>query len=509
MPRNNFFHKIGLLKQGFSDQGFYVKRLLDFNVKIYLKNLNKFSYEELHDTGARRALRLFHLAAKRAPAYKDFLNKNRINPERIKRAGDLNFIPPINKDNYITNYPFQSQLIDGEYRNISLFSVSSGSSGKPTFWPRSTYLEYETAILHEVFLETFFQISKLRTLAIVAYSMGLYVAGTFTVQSLQHLSRKGYPIYVLSPGINISEIIDVLVSWNQQIDQVIIFGYPPFVKDIIDQALKLNDRVFKKKVGFIFGAESFSEEWRENILSRVGIQNETDIIMSSMNTYGSADAAILGHETPLSIAFRRLINKQQKNESLFGQKDLPTIVQYNPLMKYFQAEGEKLIFTANAGVPLIRYDIGDLGGIIPQEKYRDTDIDQEHGVWKRLPMLYLRGKSTNVATIYGVKIFPENIKTALEDVEIEKLVSGKFVLETKYDLDNNQYLQINIETSDETIITQDNKNIIISLIYSKLLQSNLEFRQLESKIGKRALPKVSFFQRGYFALQKSKHKWIN
>ena len=59
-----------------------------------------------------RPLKLFHEAARRVPAYKDFLKKNKVNPAKIKTFKDFQFVPPISKKNYLRQYPLEKLVWD-------------------------------------------------------------------------------------------------------------------------------------------------------------------------------------------------------------------------------------------------------------------------------------------------------------------------------------------------------------------------------------------------------------
>ena len=47
----------------------------------------------------KRPVLIFHEAAKRVPAYKDFLKKHKVNPSKIKTLHDFKQVPIIDKKN--------------------------------------------------------------------------------------------------------------------------------------------------------------------------------------------------------------------------------------------------------------------------------------------------------------------------------------------------------------------------------------------------------------------------
>ena len=246
-----------------------------------------------------------------------------------------------------------------------------------------------------------------------------------------------------------------------------------------------------------------------------------------MNTYGSADAAILGHETPLSILIRRLSSKDKElNQALFNDLRLPSLHQYYPFLKFFEkTEKGDLIFTTRGGLPLLRYNIGDQGGIISFNKMMKIlnqygyslnlikselrKYNAEHLFWK-LPFVYLFGRADLAATLYGVKIYPENIKAGLEDKNLKNICNAKFVMSTKYNKNQDQYLFINIELlkniKPSQVLTKKIKNIVIK----NLRATNLECNRLFEAIDPKAILKIklSTYGKSKYFLASIKQNWV-
>jgi len=60
------------------------QRLASFSIEKARRQLTETSEDEWQSRGEKRALALFHTAAEHVPAYKDFLKKNKIKPDKIK-----------------------------------------------------------------------------------------------------------------------------------------------------------------------------------------------------------------------------------------------------------------------------------------------------------------------------------------------------------------------------------------------------------------------------------------
>ena len=79
----------------------------------------------------------------------------------------------------------------------------------------------------------------------------------------------------------------------------------------------------------------FSEEWRDLVARPAGMANP---VTDSASPYGTADAGVLGDETPLSVSIRRfLADSPELASELFGDLRLPTLVQYDPGSRFFEA----------------------------------------------------------------------------------------------------------------------------------------------------------------------------
>lgn len=468
--------------------------------------------------GENMALKLFKLASTQIPAYKDFLKKNRINPEKINTIADFKEVPTVDKKNYLLRYPIDKLCWDGEIHKADMISLSSGSSGEPFFWMRGREQEEETRLSHELFLIDSFGIDKHTTLFIVSFAMGMWVAGTLTHRAVQIIAEK-YKMTVITPGINKNDVLNIVNKIGSQYDQIIIAGYPPFVKDIIDEGETKGLNWKKFNVKFLFAAETFSEKWRDYVYDKVGADN---IFKDSLNIYGTADALILGHETPLSIFVRRTADTNPKiyKDIFVHEERVPTLVQYNPVLRFFENIGGKLVFSAFSGIPLLRYDIGDNGSLIGLGRMRE--IFSKHSinlnnqarsndlsVWN-LPFLYVFGRSDFTASLYGINIYPENIRDALANDIIEKYVSGKFTMLTKNDNNFDRYLEINVELKNAKInTTKDLEFKVKEAIVSILRNKNNEYNELYKSLGIKAEPKINLCSYGHdeFFKEGVKQKW--
>lgn len=437
------------------------------------------------------ALALFREVVAYVPAYRAFLTQQGITFNSIQTFEDFVNLPLITKNNYHSRYPLAELCRNGKLEQCDAIAVSSGSTGKPTFWPRFFTDELQIATRFEQIFHDSFHADTRPTLAVICFTLGTWVGGMFTTNCCRYLASKGYPITVVTPGNNKEEIFRVVQELGLSFEQVVLLGYPPFLKDVIDTGIARGVEWQQYQIKLVMAGEVFSEEWRSLVGERVGSKNP---YYDSASLYGTADAGVLGNETPLSICIRRfLADNPDAARALFGESRLPTLVQYDPISRFFEVyDGSvdaystkgTLLFSGDNGIPLIRYHISDNGGLISYEAMLNflaelgfdpiTALQGERGVYP-LPFVFVFGRSNFTVSYFGANIYPENLTVGLEQPRIREWVTGKFVLQVKEDEDQNRFLSVVVELAPGGEGSEEKRNAIASSILSQLLRLNSEF----------------------------------
>jgi phenylacetate-CoA ligase len=462
-----------------------------------------------------KALALFKRCAIEVPAYRAFLAERNVNPEEVNAYPAFHKLPLMNKPDYMQAYPLPERCLGGSLMGADRVAVSSGSTGQPTFWPRSAGYELEVAVRFEQVFRDSFHAHERSTLAIVCFALGNWVGGMFTTSCCWHLARKGYPIMVATPGNNKAEIFRVIHELAPHFEQTVLLGYPPFIKDVIDAGASEGIDWAKFKPKLVFAGEVFSEEWRSLVGERIG---STAPCFDSASLYGTADGGVLGNETPFSIAIRGWLAKRpDAARALFGESRLPTLVQYDPASRFFETHEGTLVVSGENSVPLVRYHIADKGGLIGFEEMRDFLSEQgiraisklglaENYRPRNLPFVYVFGRADFTVSYYGANIYPENVTVGLEQPEILSWVTGKFVLETQESENGDKSLHIAVELLPDIDPAETIKLMIAKSIRTQLLRLNSEFANYTPS--ERQLPTISlhsFADPDYFPIG-VKHK---
>ena len=429
-------------------------------------------------------LRLFRQVVANVPGYRAFLKDQQIEPATIQSLADFYQLPLTTKDNYIRHYSLPDLCHEGQIAGCDFVSASSGSTGAPTFWARRSEDELDIATRFEQVFHDSFRAREIPTLAVICFPLGTWVGGLYTTNCCRYLAAKGYPITLVTPGNNKTEILRVVTALAPLYAQTVLLGYPPFLKDAIDTGIANGVDWAKYHVKLVLAGEVFSEEWRTLVGQRLGSIN---FCYDSASLYGTADAGVLGNETPLSIGIRRWLSQQPEiARELFGKSRLPTLIQYDPLTRYFEVEDGTLLFSGDNGVPLIRYHIADTGGIIAYEEMlaflaskgfdpqSQPELQDGSGI-RPLPFVYVFGRSQFAISYYGANIYPENVTVGLEQSPICEWVTGKFVMQIRETVDRNAELLIVVELAPGAAETEARVQAIAGSILYHLRRLNREF----------------------------------
>lgn len=491
----------GIKGKSFDNLEYEISEIMDF--------FGSLSEDDLKKKSEQQALKLFSLAVKNIPAYKRFLTSSRFNPSQVKTYRDFKNVPITDKKNYFFKYPLNELCWQGKISKSNIIALSSGSTGRSLFWPRGHLDEVEATIYHEIVLNNAFQIEKKETLIICCYAMGSYVGGLFSANILNKIGERGKKIVVSTPGIQKEDIYSVFTELKDYFDQVIFFGYPPFIKDVLEDGKTEHNIWWKEKpIHFMFSSENFSVEFVKYIRKLVG--SEKAIVQS---IYASSEAAVIGYGSQLIPRLREIANGNAslKNE-LFYSNVLPSVHQYNPISKFLEIIKNEIVITSFGMVPLIRYNIHDRGGILSYATVKrniGNSRDNEDSEPIKLPYVYLFGRNDLTATIYGVKVYPENIKEIFRDPNLSKFFSGRFVMNTKFDRNQNQFLSISLERNRMFMKKKISKKEIRKKIFDVLKENNKEFRTLYKSVPD-VIIKISFVREGekHFGNIGLKHKYV-
>lgn len=506
--------------------------------KIIMRNrwlTNKFMSAlpaSVHDEkGKKYALKVAKKAASQTKAYPKFIKEHGIEPDSIKSFDDFQRLPVTDKKNYLDyeKFPLRELCLDGLVAKAYTIEKSSGYSGKSYYWLRlpeedemfPKYLEYA--------FTQFYKIDKKSTLVLVTLALGTWTSGEKMSQALREVAATGrYPLTVMSPGTNIEEILEIVRNLSGSYEQTVIVGYPPLIKTVVEDGIKqgINWQGCHVKIGL--GGEGYSEEWREYIAEKIGVDSNRDLLAIS-GGYGAADVGMtVGREYPLTVLIRKLCMKDKElAKQLFyygGAKGntLPSLLQYNPGGCFIEEINGELVFTTLSGIPLVRYNIHDRGGVTPFSDVMKTLYDfgydpfellREKGygreqVWN-LPFFYCFGRSDGTVFVGGANVYTENIETILSRAGDSNILGYK-ISSTADECFNNRLLVL-LEHKRESLsesMMADLVNKYRRVLVEGLKRENQEFCNVCRTTPQLAVPVITIYPYGSgpFAADKGKIK---
>lgn len=477
----------------------------------------KSSYWE--KVGRKTAVKTALETHKNTPAYRKYLKKHKaLLPPKATYEHFLK-LPLTSKKNYLKKYPLTEISYSGIGGPIT-YSATSGSTGKPFYFPRNHELDWQYSVLLESYLRAVNpNYRKTNTLVVIGFGMGVWIGGLITYRAFEFLNERGVSLSLITPGVNKKEIFNALRELSPLYDQTILAGYPPFVKDIVDEAEEEGIDLKKINLKLLFAAEAFTESFRDYVARKAGIRN---VHNETLNIYGTADIGAMAFESPTSILIRRLVlANSELAQKVFGKiRRTPTLAQYNPHFIHFEAPSGDIVLTGKNEVSLVRYAVGDHGGVFSFTELntllKTAGINlvkeaRKAGVkLEELPFVYVYERSDFSTTLYGLQIYPEVIREVLLEKRFQGALTGKFTMLTAYDKKKNQQLEIHIEEKRGCSVRKSDIQLLRKAIVEALRARNSEFRELSDFLGKRAYPKLFFWPLGHPAHFQAgaKQKWV-
>jgi phenylacetate-CoA ligase len=481
--------------------------------------------------GCAYALRVARAAIAQTQAYPAFLKEQLGHVPKVTSMNEFRKLPLMDKHNYI-NYERHSLAelaLGGDLSAAYTIEKSSGHSGNCYYWLRTPKEDAMFPSYMEFAFAQFYGIETKKTLVLVTLALGTWTSGEKMAHALRKVAATGkYPLTVMAPGMKSDEVIEICRDISPQFNQTVIVGYPPFVKSVLDEGQRRGLDWKALGIRIVLGGEGYSEPWRDRVAERIGVDPDRDLLAVS-GGYGAADVGMsMGREYPLTVLIRRLAMRDQALASklFFKGKEpdgnLPSFVQYNPATCFAEEIDGELVFTALSGIPVVRYNIHDRGGVLPfhtvMQTVHDAGYDPiallaERGHDRRelrnLPFFYCFGRSDGTVTVNGANVYPEHIQAALS-LAADTDVLG-FRMQVEHDpKTQDERLVIMLEHHADAEATPALAEHYRNLLVDGLLKLNTEYRYIHERAPHLTAPIVTVHPRatGPFTTQASRIKRV-
>lgn len=360
----------------------------------------------------------------RVPGYRSFLAAQ-------GASADLPFeqLPLTTKQNYLLDYPIEELCWDGSIGDCHLIGASSGfSKSGSVFWPKRPEDENRYLESLEGMLVQHYGIDRERTLILCCMALGTWFGGMAVTAALRVIAASGrLPITVCTPGLNLAEAVEIYARFYPNFSKTLWITNPSNIGLITALLAKRGVTPPPGSCSFPVLGEYFSEACRETVARRYGHDPAAPFVL--WTGYGSADTGDIAVETALAIRLRKFFHhRPDLGRELFATEDTPMLLEVSPKVHLELVDG-MIVVTKDQLVPLVRYNTGDLGGLLAK-----ADLARLDGLpgelLHELPeqVLFVRGRAANAVIFYGTNLDVQEINRFFLDQPRDMAYSGLFTV---------------------------------------------------------------------------------
>jgi phenylacetate-CoA ligase len=374
-----------------------------------------------HETMPRQALEQLQLERlkavvgyvyERVPFYQRVLKEKGVTPDDIQTLDDLTKLPFTSKIDFRDNYPFGLTTVPLE--QVVRIHSSSGTTGKPIIAP---YTQLDLDNWAEIMARTMAAAGATKDDVLQnAYGYGLFTGGLGFHDGAERLGAMVIPT---STGNTKRQILMI-----QDLGTTVITCTPSY-------AIILHETAKEMGVDFrdtnlrlaICGAEPWSEQMREDIQNRLGID--------AINVYGLTEVIGPG----VSVECPHKCGMHIWEDHFLAEVINPESGEQLPYGEY----GELVITTlTKEAQPVIRFRTRDI-----------VTLNAEPCGCGRtmVRMSRVAGRSDDMLIVRGVNVFPSQIESVL--LEVEGVEPHYLIVVDRQEAFKTDELEIWVEVSDE------------------------------------------------------------
>lgn len=182
---------------------------------------------------------------------------------------------------------------------------------------------------------------------------------------------------VATPSVHLEMAEELLGRFGRSYDLVIVLAEPVFAKELVERLSAARGPAWTaERLAVVVGGEWVAEPWRRHVSGLLGLGEPRD--QGTGGVLISLGAAELGlhvlFETPELRAARSVLDGSGQSRELFARNRgyTPTLLTFDPRRVHVEerrhGDGDAtLVFTPldDRLLPLVRYDLGDLGELVP------------------------------------------------------------------------------------------------------------------------------------------------
>ena len=281
-------------------------------------------------------------------------------------GADFEDLPYIDKEAVFGGGDALSWLVGGGPGDIHELMSSSGHSGLYSLGVTSAAEVGATREAFDLVLRELGVRSGRSALLINCLAMGVSVPTSLAT--------------IATPTVHLEMALEFLLRYGPAYARVIVAGEPIFLKELFERAREVAGPSWAPgDLVVLVGGEWVAEGWRRHLSRLAGIAYEgaaaTAGVLISM---GAAEIGLHAlYETPQLRAARRVLQDPSRRVGLFAAEHsyAPSLLTYDSERFHFEErthdDGTRTLVCTTLGerlLPLVRYDLGDAGEIVPVER---------------------------------------------------------------------------------------------------------------------------------------------
>ena len=377
--------------------------------------------EELRELQLMRLRNLCERVYANVPHYRKAFDAAGVHPSDVRSLADIAKLPFTEKQDLRNGYPFGMFAVPRDV--IVRLHASSGTTGK------STVVGYTRRDL-DVWAECMARSMRAagmtsRDLLHNAYGYGLFTGGLGAHYGAEKLGATVIPV---SGGATKRQ-----AQLLRDFGATAVCCTPSYILFLYEAAMEMgiNVKELPLRVG-IFGAEPWTEEMRQDIENKMGID--------ALNIYGLSE--IMGPGVSMECL------EAKTGMHIWEDHFLPEII--DPVSGQVKAPGESgelvLSTLTKEGIPLVRYRTRDITTL----DYTPCACGRTH-----VRMGRILGRSDDMLIIRGVNVFPQQIEGLLLEMEG---VSPHYQIEVRRE-DSLDVMEVKVEFSEEMFASDEVRHI--------------------------------------------------
>jgi phenylacetate-CoA ligase len=342
------------------------------------KNIECLDRDSMKKLQSERLIATVKRVYDNVPYYANKMKAAGITPEDIKGIDDLHLLPFTYKTDLRENYPFGTFAVP--MQKVVRVHASSGTTGKQTV---VGYTENDIKTWADCMARAFTSAGVTdKDVIHIAYGYGLFTGGLGIHYGAERVGATVVPV----SGGNTKRQIQLMLDF----EATVLCCTPSYALFLADEMNRMGVKKeeLKLKVG-IFGAEPWTEEMRQQLIKRLGIE--------ASDIYGLSE--IMGPGVAIDCPAHSGLH-------ISADSFIPEIIDPDTGEVLPEGSQGELVFTCitKEALPLIRYRTRDLSSL----NYTTCACGRTTPRMQKVT-----GRTDDMLVIRGVNVFPSQIESVL------------------------------------------------------------------------------------------------